>query len=181
MYFRIFFFFLRQILALLPMLECRGGTGAQTVTQPDGHVTVTERASLELKCNYTVSYTPTLWWYVQYPNQGLQLLLKYTSGNSLVTGIKSFKAEFSKSESSFHLKKASAHLSDSAQYFCAVNDTVPGAAGGAEHKPPDTLGLPVTQKLSVEVYFIILKNRFNFLMFTHVCHIFFIYLFLMYL
>uniref|UniRef100_A0A8C8ZIA7 Ig-like domain-containing protein n=1 Tax=Prolemur simus TaxID=1328070 RepID=A0A8C8ZIA7_PROSS len=138
------------LLLVLEGIFALGGTGAQTVTQPDGHVTVSEGDSLELRCNYSSSVPPYLFWYVQYPNQGLQLLLKYTSGNSLVTGIKSFKAEFSKSETSFHLKKASAHLSDSAQYFCAVSDTVPGAARGAEHKPPDTLGLPVTQELNLE-------------------------------
>ena len=43
--------------------------------------------------------------YVQYPNQGLQLLLKYMSGNNLVSGIKGFASEFRKSETSFHLRK----------------------------------------------------------------------------
>ncbi|ELV14111.1 T-cell receptor alpha chain V region PY14 [Tupaia chinensis] len=101
-----------------------GGTRAQSVTQPDVHVAVPEGAHLELRCNYSSSVPPSLFWYVQYPNQGLQLLLKYTSGNSLVTGIKNFEAEFRKSETSFHLKKTSAHLSDSAGYFCALSNTV---------------------------------------------------------
>jgi len=42
---------------------------------------------------------------VQYPNQGLQLLLKYMSGNNLVSGIKDFASEFRKSETSFYLRK----------------------------------------------------------------------------
>uniref|UniRef100_A0A452UW83 Immunoglobulin V-set domain-containing protein n=1 Tax=Ursus maritimus TaxID=29073 RepID=A0A452UW83_URSMA len=99
------------------------GTGAQLVTQPDAHV------------------TPYLYWFVQYPNQGLQLLLQYISGNTLVQGIKGFKAEFKDSETSFHLKKPSAHGSDSAVYLCAASDTVPGTAGGAGHKPLETLSL----------------------------------------
>uniref|UniRef100_A0A8C4LUY9 Ig-like domain-containing protein n=1 Tax=Equus asinus TaxID=9793 RepID=A0A8C4LUY9_EQUAS len=93
---------------------------AQSVTQPDVHITVSEGAPLELKCRYSSSLPSSLFWYVQYPNQGLQLLLKYTSGNSLVSGIKSFEAEFKKSDTSFHLRKPSAHWSDSAEYFCVL-------------------------------------------------------------
>lgn len=119
------------------------------MTQPDRHVTVTEGASLELKCNYTYSSSPYLFWYVQYPNQGLQFLLNYFSGNSLVKGIKDFEAEFRKDETSFHLKKSSARLNDSAVYFCAITDTVTETAGGAEHKPPETPGLAVTQELNL--------------------------------
>uniref|UniRef100_A0A8C9CNM4 Ig-like domain-containing protein n=1 Tax=Phocoena sinus TaxID=42100 RepID=A0A8C9CNM4_PHOSS len=96
---------------------------AQSVTQPDGHITVSEGARLELRCNYSSSVSPFLFWYVQYPNQGLQLLLKYTSGNSLVSGIKGFEAEFRRSEKTFHLRKTSAHWKDSAKYFCALSDT----------------------------------------------------------
>ncbi|ELV13423.1 T-cell receptor alpha chain V region PY14 [Tupaia chinensis] len=112
--------------------EC-GGTRAQSVTQPDVHVAVPEGAHLELRCNYSSSVPSYLFWYVQYPNQGLQLLLKYSFGISLVTGIKNFEAEFRKSETSFHLKKTSAHLSNSAGYFCTLSDSA-GTAGGAEHK-----------------------------------------------
>ncbi|KAF0877904.1 TVA3 protein, partial [Crocuta crocuta] len=112
-----------------------GDTRAQSVTQPDVHVTVSEGARLKLRCNYSSSISPYLFWYVQYPSQGLQLLLKYTAGNTLVKGIKGFEAEFKQRETTFHLRKYPALGSDAAKYFCAVSDTVPGTAGGAEHKP----------------------------------------------
>uniref|UniRef100_A0A287AC24 Ig-like domain-containing protein n=1 Tax=Sus scrofa TaxID=9823 RepID=A0A287AC24_PIG len=96
------------------------GTGAQSVTQPDSLITVPEGDAVELRCKYSSSVAPYLFWYVQYPNQGLQLLLKYTSGNSFVSGIRGFGAEFRKNETSFHLRKTSVHLSDSAKYFCAL-------------------------------------------------------------
>uniref|UniRef100_A0A2K6S457 T cell receptor alpha variable 3 n=1 Tax=Saimiri boliviensis boliviensis TaxID=39432 RepID=A0A2K6S457_SAIBB len=107
---------------------------AQSVAQPEDRVTVAEGNPLTVKCTYSVSGTPYLFWYVQYPNQGLQFLLKYITGDNLVKGSCGFEAEFNKSQTSFHLKKPSALVSDSASYFCAVRDTVMGAAGGAEHK-----------------------------------------------
>uniref|UniRef100_A0A8C5XU70 T cell receptor alpha variable 8-7 (pseudogene) n=1 Tax=Microcebus murinus TaxID=30608 RepID=A0A8C5XU70_MICMU len=114
---------------LLGMLYTLRRTGAQSVTQPDIHVTVSERDSLKLRCNYSTGGGASyLFWYVQYPGQSLQFLLKYVSGDTLVKGMKGFEAELRKNETSFHLKKHSAHLSDSAQYFCALSDTVPGAA-----------------------------------------------------
>ena len=106
------------------------------MTQPDDHITVSEGARLELKCNYSSSVSPYLFWDVQFLDQELQLLLKYVSGDNLVSGIKGFEAEFRKSEKSFHLRKIPAHWKDSAKYFCALSDTVPGTAGGAGHKPP---------------------------------------------
>uniref|UniRef100_A0A2I2YFM3 T cell receptor alpha variable 8-4 n=1 Tax=Gorilla gorilla gorilla TaxID=9595 RepID=A0A2I2YFM3_GORGO len=102
---------------------------AQSVTQLASHVSVSEGALVLLRCNYSSSVPPYLFWYVQYPNQGLQLLLKYTSGATLVKGINGFEAEFKKSETSFHLTKPSAHVSDAAEYFCAVSDTVLETAG----------------------------------------------------
>ncbi|XP_006835601.1 PREDICTED: uncharacterized protein LOC102825433 [Chrysochloris asiatica] len=113
---------------------------AQSVTQPDVQVSVTEGLPLELKCNYSYSAASSRFWYVKYPNQGLQLLLKDYSGQTRVKGSKDFEAEFKKSESSFNLKKQSAHWDDSAEYFCAVSDTVLVTAGGAEHKLPETAG-----------------------------------------
>ncbi|XP_045144087.1 T cell receptor alpha chain MC.7.G5-like [Echinops telfairi] len=99
------------------------GTRAQLVTQLDVQVAVPEGAPLELRCNYSTSVTPYLFWYVQYPSQSPQLLLKYTSGNTEVKGSKGFEATFKKSETSFPLRKRSAHWSDSAEYFCALSDT----------------------------------------------------------
>uniref|UniRef100_G1QFP5 Ig-like domain-containing protein n=1 Tax=Myotis lucifugus TaxID=59463 RepID=G1QFP5_MYOLU len=97
------------------------GAEAQSVTQPDGHITVSEGAPLELRCSYSYGGAIYLFWYVQYPNQGLLNILKYVTGTTLVTGIKGFKAEFRKNETSFHLRKLSAHWSDSAVYFCALS------------------------------------------------------------
>ncbi|XP_012589450.1 PREDICTED: uncharacterized protein LOC101629122 [Condylura cristata] len=109
---------------MLEMVLLLRGSGAQSVTQLDTQVVVSEGASLVLRCNYTISVPPYLFWYVQYPNQGLQLILRYTSGNSLVLGIKDFKAEHEEGKTSFHLRKSFVELSDSAQYFCAVSDTM---------------------------------------------------------
>uniref|UniRef100_A0A2I3RH70 Immunoglobulin V-set domain-containing protein n=1 Tax=Pan troglodytes TaxID=9598 RepID=A0A2I3RH70_PANTR len=108
---------------------------AQSVTQPDTHITVSEGASLELRCNYSYgamfpdTATPSLFWHVQSPGQGLQLLLKYFSGDTLVQGIEGFEAEFKRSQSSFNLRRPSVHWSDAAEYFSAVGATVPGSAG----------------------------------------------------
>uniref|UniRef100_A0A5F5PGC6 Ig-like domain-containing protein n=1 Tax=Equus caballus TaxID=9796 RepID=A0A5F5PGC6_HORSE len=112
-----------MLLLLIPVLEtvfALSGTRAQSVTQPDVHITVSEGAALELRCKYSSAISESLFWCVQYPNQGLQLLLEYFSGATVVKGIKGFEAEFKKSETSFHLRQPSAHWSDSAEYFCAL-------------------------------------------------------------
>uniref|UniRef100_A0ABI7YX87 Ig-like domain-containing protein n=1 Tax=Felis catus TaxID=9685 RepID=A0ABI7YX87_FELCA len=137
---------------LFGMLFTVRGTGAQSVTQPDAQVLVSEGARLELKCNYSSSGTTYVFWYVQYPNQGLQLLLKYISGDTLVKGLNGFEAEFKKSETSFHLRKSPALGSDAAEYFCAVSDTVPGTAGGPEHKLPETPQFSETQGHSLTCF-----------------------------
>uniref|UniRef100_A0A8C0WB98 Ig-like domain-containing protein n=1 Tax=Castor canadensis TaxID=51338 RepID=A0A8C0WB98_CASCN len=121
----------------------------QSVTQIDSHVAVSEGAPLELRCNYSYRATLYPYWYVLYPNQGLQLLLKYLVRDPLVKGIKGFEAEFRKSENSFHLKKASAHWSDTAVYFCAVSGTVPGlqeklSTNLLKHRVSVTQGLSLT-------------------------------------
>uniref|UniRef100_A0A673TJZ2 Ig-like domain-containing protein n=1 Tax=Suricata suricatta TaxID=37032 RepID=A0A673TJZ2_SURSU len=132
-------------ISMLAMVFTLRGTGAQSVTQPDVHVTVSEEAPLELRCNYSSSVQPYVFWYVQYPNQGLRLLLKYIAGATLVKGTGGFEAEFRRSEKSFHLRKPSVHVNDAAKYFCAVSDTAPGTTRGAEHKLLVNVRLPVTQ------------------------------------
>ena len=118
------------------------------MTQPDSYITVSERSRLELRCNYSSPVSLYLFWHMQYPNQGLQLLLKYISGEGLVSGIKGFKAEFM-SETTFHLEKPLAHWRDSAKYFCALDDSVPGTERGAEHKLLVNMRLSVTQEIDV--------------------------------
>ncbi|KAK2498292.1 hypothetical protein MC885_017606, partial [Smutsia gigantea] len=96
---------------------------AQTATQPEVRVCISEGAPLEPRCDYSYGGTPYLFWCAQHPSQGLPLLLRYFSGAISVQGIRGFEAEFKKSESSFNLRKSSARWSDSVQYFCALSDT----------------------------------------------------------
>ncbi|XP_008587019.1 PREDICTED: uncharacterized protein LOC103604227 [Galeopterus variegatus] len=107
------------LISVLMMLFTLRGTRAQTVTQPEDHVSVSEGFPVQLKCNYSYSGSPVLFWYVQYPKQGPQLLLKHISGES----IKGFTAELNKGEASFHMRKSSAQEEDSATYYCALSDT----------------------------------------------------------
>ncbi|XP_043328919.1 uncharacterized protein LOC122444242 [Cervus canadensis] len=85
--------------------------------------------------------------YPWYPNQGLQLLLKYISGDSLVSGIRGFKAEF-KSETTFHLEKPLARWRDSAKYFCLWVTQFLGQRR-AEHKLLVNMKLSVTQEIDL--------------------------------
>ena len=105
----------------LSLIFFSGDIQAQSVTQPDAHVTVFEGDSVELRCNYSFAGAPFLFWYMQHPGQGLQLLLRYFSGGPVVHGANGFEANFQKSNSSFHRKKVSVHWSDSAVYFCALS------------------------------------------------------------
>ncbi|VTJ77758.1 Hypothetical predicted protein, partial [Marmota monax] len=110
-------------------------THADSVTQMESHVTMSEGALLTINCTYsatTIAY-PALFWYVQYPGEGLQLLLKAVKANDKVSN-KGFEATYNKEATSFNLEKASIQDSDSAVYYCALGDTVAETAGGAEHK-----------------------------------------------
>uniref|UniRef100_A0A8C9Q6F7 Ig-like domain-containing protein n=1 Tax=Spermophilus dauricus TaxID=99837 RepID=A0A8C9Q6F7_SPEDA len=136
------------LVPVLAMVFTLRGSGAQSVTQPDRHVLVSEGAPLQLRCSYSSSVSPYLFWYQQRPSQGPQLLLKYASGATLVTGISGFQAELRKNETSFHLRKPSAHWSDSAEYFCALGGTVPGLQGELSTNLL-TQGLSVTHRLKL--------------------------------
>ena len=119
------------------LFSFKGGTSGDSVTQTEGVVTLPETASLTLKCTYQSSYSVSLFWYVQYQNKELELLLKSSLGNEKVTS-RGFEATHISSDSSFHLQKSSVQKSDSAVYYCALSDTVREATGGAEHKPKGT-------------------------------------------
>ncbi|MBZ3890864.1 T-cell receptor alpha chain V region CTL-F3 [Sciurus carolinensis] len=115
------------------MLLIFGWTRGDSVTQIQGQVTVLEGVLLIINCTYTASRYPALFWYVQYPGESLQLLLKAVTANDKVSN-KGFEATYNKEATSFHLEKASVQESDSAVYYCALGDTVAETAGGAERK-----------------------------------------------
>ncbi|TEA40637.1 hypothetical protein DBR06_SOUSAS9410004, partial [Sousa chinensis] len=119
------------LISVLVMIFTLRGTRAQTVTQPEDHISVFEGSPVQVKCNYSYTGSPELFWYVHYPKQHLQLLLRHTSRES----IRGFTADLNKGEASFHLKKLSAQEEDSAVYYCALRDTVTGFTKEAEQKP----------------------------------------------
>uniref|UniRef100_G3TRI9 Ig-like domain-containing protein n=1 Tax=Loxodonta africana TaxID=9785 RepID=G3TRI9_LOXAF len=98
-----------------------GGNNGDTVTQTEGQVTLSEGSLVAVNCSYTTTRYPALFWYVQYPDEGLQLLLKATRANEKGSN-KGFEATYNKEASSFHLEKASVQESDSAVYYCALSD-----------------------------------------------------------
>ena len=119
---------------------CPGQTHGNSVTQMDGQVSRSEGTSVTMNCTYSTSEYPALFWYVQYQNKELELLLKSSLGNQKVTS-RGFEATHISSDSSFHLQKSSVKTSDSAVYYCALSDTVREAARRAEHKPKGTYGV----------------------------------------
>ncbi|CAK6432472.1 unnamed protein product [Pipistrellus nathusii] len=110
-----------------------GRTHGDSVTQTKGQVTLSEGAPLTVNCSYETTWYPALLWYVQYPGEGPQLLLKATRINENGSS-KGFVATYRKQPNAFHLEKASVCQSDSAMYYCVLSDTVTDTAGGAEHK-----------------------------------------------
>ena len=112
-----------------------GRSNGDSVTQPEGLVTVTEGSPVLLNCTYQTTYSISyICWYVQYLNKAPQLLLRSATDNKK-TEHQGFHATLHKSNSSFHLQKSSVQLSDSALYYCALSDTVRETAGEAAHKP----------------------------------------------
>ena len=99
----------------------------------DGQVSHSEGTSVTINCTYSTSGYPYLFWYVQYPGEGPQLLLKATKANEKGTN-KGFEATYNTATTSFHLEKDSVQESDSAVYYCALNDTVTETSGVAEQK-----------------------------------------------
>ena len=108
-------------------------THGNSVTQMQGQVTLSEEEFLFINCTYSTTGYPTLFWYVQYPGEGPQLLLKVTTANNKGSS-RGFEATYDKGTTSFHLRKASVQESDSAVYYCALGDTVAQTTRGAEHK-----------------------------------------------
>ncbi|KAL1763426.1 T-cell receptor alpha chain V region RL-5 [Sigmodon hispidus] len=110
-----------------------GESNGDSVTQMRGQVTVSEGSSLTVNCSYETTQYPTLFWYVQYPGEGPQLLLRASKANEKGRS-RGFEATYDEESTSFHLQKASVQESDSAVYYCALSDTVSQTIGRSEHK-----------------------------------------------
>ncbi|EHH26056.1 hypothetical protein EGK_15940, partial [Macaca mulatta] len=106
-----------SVIALFLMF---GGINGDSVVQTEGQVLLSEGDSLIVNCSYESTQYPSLFWYVQYPGEGLQLLLKAMKFNDKESN-KGFEATYRKETTSFHLKKDSVQESDSAVYFCALS------------------------------------------------------------
>uniref|UniRef100_A0A8C8W5H0 Ig-like domain-containing protein n=1 Tax=Peromyscus maniculatus bairdii TaxID=230844 RepID=A0A8C8W5H0_PERMB len=119
-----------SVLVLLFMLRRSKG---DSVTQTEDLVTVTEGLPVMMNCTYQTTYSPFLFWYVQYPNKAPRLLLKSATDNQR-TEHQGFQATLQKSSSSFHLQKSSVQLADSALYYCALSATVRGLTHGGSSR-----------------------------------------------
>ncbi|CAO2591032.1 T cell receptor alpha variable 9-2 [Lemmus lemmus] len=114
---------------LFPLARTHG----ESVTQPEVQVILSEEDFLNIHCTYSASGYPALFWYVQYPGEGPQLLFRVSRDKEKGSS-RGFEATYDKGSTSFHLKKALVQESDSAVYYCALTDTVTETTGGAEHK-----------------------------------------------
>ncbi|CAM5101077.1 unnamed protein product, partial [Natator depressus] len=123
-----------SVLTLLRILE---GANGESVTQPEDRLTVSQGAPALLKCTYDTSYIPTLWWYQHYPNEAPRLLLGdyEASDEEESRSRRGFFATPDKQGKTFHLKKNSSELRDSAVYYCAMSDTVIAPSRVAAQKP----------------------------------------------
>ncbi|EGW10523.1 T-cell receptor alpha chain V region CTL-F3, partial [Cricetulus griseus] len=117
----------------LLLISLLGESNGDSVTQTEGQVTLSEGTSVTVNCSYETQQYPALFWYVQYPGEGPQLLFRVSKANEKGSS-RGFEATYDKESTSFHLQKASVQESDSAVYYCALSDTLAQSAGGAEHK-----------------------------------------------
>ncbi|CAM4552594.1 unnamed protein product, partial [Lepidochelys kempii] len=113
------------------------GTNGESVTQPEDGVTVSQGKPALLKCIYNTTLIPTLWWYEQYPDEAPRLLLAQyeASDEEESRSRRGFSATPDKQGKTFHLKKNSSELRDSAVYYCAMSDTVIAPSRVAAQKP----------------------------------------------
>ncbi|KAE8633688.1 hypothetical protein XENTR_v10002025, partial [Xenopus tropicalis] len=92
------------------------GIYGQSVNQRQQPQLITIGEPVYLECTYKVSYTPYLFWYVQYPGKAPEMLLSDLTQKTH----KGFTALHNKQETSYHMTKDRAELEDSGVYFCAV-------------------------------------------------------------
>uniref|UniRef100_A0A3B3Q2V9 Ig-like domain-containing protein n=1 Tax=Paramormyrops kingsleyae TaxID=1676925 RepID=A0A3B3Q2V9_9TELE len=98
--------------------------------------------TLTLDCTYaSVSTIPTLFWYIQYPNESPKYLLRWL-GSGAPENAPDFKERFhaspNKTMKTIPLRVQNVQLSDSAVYYCALRPTVRITFSHALQKPLST-------------------------------------------
>ena len=86
------------------------------MTQMDGQVSRSEGTSVTMNCTYSTSEYPALFWYVQYPGEGPQLLLKAMMANDKGTN-KGFEATYNVKN---HLLTLGENLSPRVRLGCVL-------------------------------------------------------------
>ncbi|CAM4647620.1 unnamed protein product [Caretta caretta] len=125
-----------SVVAIFSTLE---QTYGNSVTQTEGTITVPEGKPVLLNCTYKTSASPVLFWYVQYPHKAPSLLLTEYEATDEEERKRGFSAKHERNPISFHLNKNSSQVSDSADYFCGLSDTVAETHRGAVQKPTEWL------------------------------------------
>uniref|UniRef100_A0A6I8SML9 Ig-like domain-containing protein n=1 Tax=Xenopus tropicalis TaxID=8364 RepID=A0A6I8SML9_XENTR len=111
---------------LLALASLFGRNYGQSAHQPETHHSVPQGEAVQLNCKYKTSGANYLYWYVQYPDKALEMLL-YNFGDKIKNGFTEVKRGFTaklENSDTYNLYKEAAELSDSGVYFCAVSDTV---------------------------------------------------------
>uniref|UniRef100_A0A3B3QBV1 Ig-like domain-containing protein n=1 Tax=Paramormyrops kingsleyae TaxID=1676925 RepID=A0A3B3QBV1_9TELE len=111
-------------------ISCWGDTEAQSsvVFISNGNVIIGEGKSVTLDCAYASDgANPTLFWYIQYPNESPKYLLRWI-GSGAPVNAPDFEGRFhaspNKTMKTIPLTVQNVQLSDSAVYYCALRPTV---------------------------------------------------------
>uniref|UniRef100_A0A674JGK7 Ig-like domain-containing protein n=1 Tax=Terrapene triunguis TaxID=2587831 RepID=A0A674JGK7_9SAUR len=113
----------RDSLAILSLL---GSVAGNSLTQIPASLPATKGQRVEIRCQYSTSYTSyALDWYQELPgNQPLFLLGRYSGGSERKSSSVApwFSSQLDKGVKSFKLTVDGAQRADSAVYFCALWD-----------------------------------------------------------
>uniref|UniRef100_A0A8C3F468 Ig-like domain-containing protein n=1 Tax=Chrysemys picta bellii TaxID=8478 RepID=A0A8C3F468_CHRPI len=110
----------------LPILPLLGSVAGNSLTQIPASLSATEGQRVEIRCQYSTSYTSyALDWYQELPGkQPLFLLRRYSGGSERKSDslARRFSSQLDTRAKSFKLTIDGAQRADSAVYFCALWD-----------------------------------------------------------
>uniref|UniRef100_A0A452TYU4 Ig-like domain-containing protein n=1 Tax=Ursus maritimus TaxID=29073 RepID=A0A452TYU4_URSMA len=128
---------LESLLLSLTFSFCTGFSRGETVEQRPSTLSVRQGRSSVINCSYSDSASVYFPWYKQELGKGPRLLIDIRSSMTTKEDQR-LTVLLNRTARHLSLHIADTQPEDSAVYFsvyyCAVNDTVTGTAGGAEHK-----------------------------------------------